>query len=47
MIYTWLIGEVGSGVLEGHWSFVWACHALAIGVLAGYGVFLAVKKPKR
>ncbi|MCC6812345.1 MAG: hypothetical protein IT381_33300 [Deltaproteobacteria bacterium] len=38
--------EVGSGVLEGHWGFVWAAHALGLATLLGYGLYLVVKKPK-
>lgn len=46
-LYASIVGQdVGSGVLAGHWSFVWAAHAVGLGTLLGYGVFLALKKPK-
>lgn len=46
-LFVAVVGQdVGAGVLAGHWGFVWAAHAVGLGTLFGYGVYLALQKPR-
>ncbi len=37
---------VGSGVIQGGWEYVYACYALAVIGVLGYGASLFVRRPK-
>jgi hypothetical protein len=36
---------VGRGRIEGGWGYVWASYAITWGALAGYGLFLWLRRP--
>jgi len=39
-------GEVGSGRIQGGWSYVWASYGIAWGSIALYSLSLWLRRPK-